>query len=541
MKKDQESENYWQSNTDILSALLLVVMLVAAVLILYLMDSPGDIPREYTPTPAYSAGAMNTPAPTPEHTGRYDDGGDYDDGGGGETPAPTLTPTPEVTVTPTPTPTVYLPAGGGYGDEDDTDKVAVYVLITDSETGRVIPEADIGFVLYNEHGVRQTLNTYYPQRVHYTDFATTEDGVFYLPEKVLTGSYIFANLNAPAGYYIADDYTFTAEHDHDWPDPNVVKIPFSPVKSTVRISLTDRNTDTGLEGASFSVIAAEDIFTADGTLRFRKGEITDTVVTGEDGRGESILLYPGYYDVVMDAAPLYYAGGLAEKNVRVGGDVNGPVPANTAFSTVKTAVLLTVRDELYAQRVLEDVPFEVLASGSAAVSTFSTDSSGRLLLTDLEKSSAYRFTQTGAPDGYLFDDTEHAFTVDENGLIDGEPECVLDITNRMIRVAVQTRDAIFGNEISGIAIGLYDTDGNQIRLWTSTALAENVENLPVGQYRLILNGENGSMQTITVRDTAEKQNFTYGIWTTTDIIAIAGGVLVLILIAVLLIRRRARK
>ncbi|MDO5435324.1 MAG: SpaA isopeptide-forming pilin-related protein [Clostridia bacterium] len=540
MKKDQESENYWQSNTDILSALLLVIMLVAVVLILYLMDSPADIRGELTPTPAYSAGGLYTPAPTPEHTGRYDDDSGYG-GGGDETPQPTLTITPEVTVTPTPTPTVYMPGGGGFGDEEDEDKVAVYVLITDSETGRVIPEADIGFVLYDGNRVRQTLNTYYPQRIRYTDFVTTEDGVFYLPEKVPSGSYSFANLNAPAGYYIADDHIFTAEHDHDWPEPNVVRIPFDPIKSTVRISLTDRNTGIGLEGSSFSIIAAEDIFTSDGTLRCRKGEIADTVVTGEDGRGESILLYPGYYDVVMDEAPLYYAGGLSEKNVRISGDVNGPVPADTAFSTVKTAVLLTVRDELYAQRLLEDVPFEVLASGSAAVSMLSTDASGRLLLTDLDKDSVYRFTQTGAPDGYLFDDTERAFSVDENGLIDGEPEYILDITNRMIRVSVQTRDAVFGNEISGVAIGLYDMNGNQIRLWTSSALAENVENLPVGQYRLILNGENGSAKTITVRDTADRQDFSYGIWTATDISVIAGGALVLILIAVLLIRRRARK
>lgn len=51
----------------------------------------------------------------------------------------------------------------------------------------------------------------------------------------------------------------------------------------------------GLEGAVFDVYAAEDVVTADGTVRLRKGEYACRIVTGEDGSGSSTLLYPGRY------------------------------------------------------------------------------------------------------------------------------------------------------------------------------------------------------------------------------------------------------
>ena len=40
---------------------------------------------------------------------------------------------------------------------------------------------------------------------------------------------------------------------------------------------------SGLAGATYQITAAEDIITQDGTLRAAKGEVVDTITTGEDG------------------------------------------------------------------------------------------------------------------------------------------------------------------------------------------------------------------------------------------------------------------
>ena len=59
----------------------------------------------------------------------------------------------------------------------------------------------------------------------------------------------------------------------------------------------------GLAGAVFEVTAAEDVITADGTVRLRAGETACTMVTGEDGTACSDLLYPGKYHCKEIVAP----------------------------------------------------------------------------------------------------------------------------------------------------------------------------------------------------------------------------------------------
>ena len=49
----------------------------------------------------------------------------------------------------------------------------------------------------------------------------------------------------------------------------------------------------GLSGAVYEITAAEDIITPDGTTRYSKGEVVDTVTTDETGLAESKLLYLG--------------------------------------------------------------------------------------------------------------------------------------------------------------------------------------------------------------------------------------------------------
>ncbi len=88
---------------------------------------------------------------------------------------------------------------------------------------------------------------------------------------------------------------------------------------------------TGLAGAAYQVIAEEDIYTLDGTLRYKKGEIVDTLVTGEDGKAPSKPMYLGTFKVIEIEAPpgmvlnpipqsvtLIYAGQEVDDTQRLG-------------------------------------------------------------------------------------------------------------------------------------------------------------------------------------------------------------------------------
>ena len=59
----------------------------------------------------------------------------------------------------------------------------------------------------------------------------------------------------------------------------------------------------GLAGAVYEITADEDVITPDGTLRYHKGDVVDTVTTNEDGTAKSKELYLGKYTVVETKAP----------------------------------------------------------------------------------------------------------------------------------------------------------------------------------------------------------------------------------------------
>lgn len=61
--------------------------------------------------------------------------------------------------------------------------------------------------------------------------------------------------------------------------------------------------EKGLKDAEFEVTAAEDIYTADGTLRIKAGETVDRIISGEDGTAVSKELYPGKYLLREISAP----------------------------------------------------------------------------------------------------------------------------------------------------------------------------------------------------------------------------------------------
>ena len=56
----------------------------------------------------------------------------------------------------------------------------------------------------------------------------------------------------------------------------------------------------------FTITAAEDIVTPDGTVRAAAGDVVDTVVSGEDGTATSKNLYLGKYTVTETKQPAGY-------------------------------------------------------------------------------------------------------------------------------------------------------------------------------------------------------------------------------------------
>ena len=178
------------------------------------------------------------------------------------------------------------------------------VIKIDSETGQTV-RGVTGFKIKN-------LKTNTESEVYYTD----EKGSLTLPDEITYGNYELTEVIPPNGYVLN---TMPVSFNIDGNTPEVViRLSDKPKKGKISVlkrgemfsSVTEEDgkytpvySKNGLKGAEFEVTAAEDIYTADGTLRIKSGETADRIISGEDGTAESRELYPGKYLLREISAP----------------------------------------------------------------------------------------------------------------------------------------------------------------------------------------------------------------------------------------------
>ena len=537
-QKPNEEYNFWQPATDMMSGLVFVLVLIIALLGLYLLS-------DYT---GYEeASSVSSEGPSSSGTGwnNNDPGGWYYDGGTGDGDGDGNGQFDQQ----------IIQSGGGGGYGEDGIKTAVFVEVVDDETERRIPEAGVTFELYRtdtthlQNGSLQTLNTYYPEKINYRDYETTEEGVFYLPEKIWQGSYYFHELTEPEGYDAAGDTYYDVNRMYDWPDPYVVQIRLSPCKNIIRIQMNDAETQLPVGGGTFRVIAAEDIVTKDGTVRYTQGQYADTIVCDEKGYGESKELYLGNYTVQQQTAPNYYTTMQEDLNVEVE-KKNGEDPELHEIDAEKTKIALSVTDELNSTG-LEGVTFAVSNERTGITQTVTTDAAGNVLLTDLDKSTTYHIREQQTLENYRLDNTDYTMTVAADGRIDGLSTAALSITNRMLRVSIHAVDMVLRSDTADEQLSLYNAQDQLIQTWTTNGSGEMFTDLTEGSYYVVRgepNAENAKKYNFTVQDTARQQNWNVPVFTLRSAIALAvlaviaaGVIWLLVFLWGVLARRKARK
>lgn len=205
----------------------------------------------------------------------------------------------------------------------------VNVVKVDAESGKSIPYAGAGFKIYDPHGNQVKMTFTYPTPTTIDVFYTDANGSLVTPEKLDYGKgYSIVEVQAPYGYVLDDTpvyFDITEENSTEEGGVTVVKVnkPNMAQKGTITVEKTgevfsgvnvsgSEDSDViyqpvyevaGLEGAVYEVRAAEDISTPDGTLRYSKGEVVDTITTSSDGFVKSKELYLGKYEVKEITAP----------------------------------------------------------------------------------------------------------------------------------------------------------------------------------------------------------------------------------------------
>ena len=435
---------------------------------------------------------------------------------------------------------------------DEGVKSAVYVELVDDETDRPIPEAGIRFELYRtdnttlQEGTLQQLNTYYPEKITYREYATREDGTFYLPEKVWHGNYYFHELNAPEGYDAAPDTYFDIDQLYDWPDPYVVQIRLSPCKNIIRIQMSDADTALPVGGGTFRVVAAEDIATLDGTVRYTAGQVVDTIECDEEGYGESQELYLGTYTVQQATSPDYYATMEEDLTVEVERKT-GALPPVHEVEVEKTQLVVQVSDELYDSQKLAGAVLMVTDDRSGRTRRLVTDETGTAVLTDLQKNTTYHIQQTQTVGDYRMGDGAYDVIVSADGRIGGLSTGQLAITNRLLRVSIHVQDAILGTESLNEPVTLYNGQDQVVLSWTTNGQSVEMTDLPEGSYYIVRGEDTENPYRFEVTDTAQVQTWSISLFTFRSAVALAVaalltvGAICLIVWLVRLISRRRKE
>ena len=193
----------------------------------------------------------------------------------------------------------------------------IEIVKKDTETGKIIPAAGIGFkVRDTDTGEYIVQHINYPTPVDIDTYYTDVTGKLMMPEKLPYGNYEIIEQctaygyvldSAPIAFKVDGSKTIVTVEKHNMPQKGIVNISksgevfFSAVESDGVYSFVFA--DKGLAGAVYEITAAEDIITPDGTLRYAKDTVVDTLTTDEYGAAESKALYLGKYTVRETKAP----------------------------------------------------------------------------------------------------------------------------------------------------------------------------------------------------------------------------------------------
>ena len=387
----------------------------------------------------------------------------------------------------------------------------IKVVKVDAETGKTIPYAGAGFQIYDPVGNKVSMTFTYPTPTTIDTFYTDADGQLVTPEKLDYGKgYSLVEVQAPYGYVLDStpvSFDVTEENSTQEGGITLIKVdkPNMAQKGTISVEKTgevffgvnvsgEEDEDViyqpvykvkGLAGAVYEITADEDVITPDGTLRYHKGDVVDTVTTDEDGTAKSKELYLGKYNVVETKAPTGMVINKEKHSVELtyaGQDVAVTETA-TSFVNERQKVKISLekileQDEIFGigkNNEIKNISFGLYAKEDVVSSSGTViPADGLIEIITLDENEAatantdlpfgsYYIKEIATDEHYILSDIQYSFTFKYAGqdtetveikVNDGKP-----IENKLIYGSVSGKKIDENGEVLGGAlIGIFKAD-----------------------------------------------------------------------------------
>ena len=418
----------------------------------------------------------------------------------------------------------------------------IKVVKVDAESGKTIPYAGAGFQIYDPTGNLITMTYTYPSPTVIDTFYTDANGCFVTPEKLDYGKgYSIVEVQAPYGYVLDGTpiyFDVTEDNSTEESGVTVIKVnkPNTAQKGTITVEKTGEvfsgvnvsgSEDTeviyqpvyetaGLEGAVYEIRAAEDVYTPDGTLRYAKGTVVDTVITDGDGFAKSRELYLGKYEVREITAPygmvlngeihiaeLVYAGqnisvtetaaSFFNERQRVEIGLVKVLEKNEIFNIGTNGEMKNISFGLFAaEEIVSASGTSIPADGLIEIITLNEDGTAKIK-TDLPIGNYYA-KELAADEHYILSDTKYPVNFEYAGqdtaTVKIDANNGKTIENDLIYGSVSGKKVDEdGNALGGALIGIFRTSDGEFtkeKALMTTVSAEDgsfsFENIPFGTW-----------------------------------------------------------
>ena len=349
-----------------------------------------------------------------------------------------------------------------------------------------------------------------------------DEGYLIVGQVLYAGDYQLEEVSAPEGYTLneeAIEFTIekavlTEEEDGDY--IYTITQYNESVKGQITVEKTGEVLtgyedgqfiygEVGLSGASYSIIASEDIYdpSNDGTILYEKDTIVETITTNEEGIAISSYLPLGNYTIKETQAPTGYI--LSEEEFQVSltyEDMYTSIVYDSAsvynervkvsLSTIKKDSITEEPVEgaeisLYTSRDLYNYYGELIVAANTLIETITTNSETITFTTDLpidlsDEGPLFYLLETKVPEGYVGSDeiieVDTSYTQLEEGVLNtGVLEITTEITNQPTITTISKKDITGEEEVTGATLQIIDSEGNIIEEWVSQSTPHVITSL----------------------------------------------------------------